>query len=62
MAAIMIAKAADKPARNTIARTMEWYYQRHAKQNPGMLDFSIKQIDEYVKAAQRKHLTWAAGK
>ena len=45
-----------------IARTIGWYFQRHEKRNPAILDFSIAQVDEYVAAARRKNLTWSNSK
>ena len=45
-----------------IARTTAWYYQRHEKRNPAMLQFSIDQIQNYAEAAQKKQLAWAKEK
>ncbi len=42
-----------------IQRTVVWYYERHAAQNPKMLQYSNDQIDDYVKAAREKRLKWA---
>jgi CDP-glucose 4,6-dehydratase len=42
-----------------IRRTVAWYYQRHEKKDPAMLQYSISQIQEYVDAARRKNLSWA---
>ena len=42
-----------------IQRTVAWYYERHAIQNRNMLQYSVGQIAEYFKAAQKKDLPWA---
>jgi CDP-glucose 4,6-dehydratase len=43
-----------------IGRTVGWYRQRHQARNPGMLEFSLGQIDDYVAAARAKKLAWAS--
>ncbi len=42
-----------------VARTVAWYRERHEAGSRHMLDFSGKQIDDYVAAAVRKGLAWA---
>ena len=41
-----------------VERTMTWYFERHAKQNKGMREFSSRQIDDYAEAARRKQVAW----
>jgi CDP-glucose 4,6-dehydratase len=43
-----------------VQRTVSWYYQRHVAKHIDMLQFSHDQIDDYVSAATRKNLDWAA--
>jgi CDP-glucose 4,6-dehydratase len=41
-----------------VDRSVEWYRQRHAEKNPGMLKFSISQIEAYGESARRKKSAW----
>ena len=45
--------------KEAIQRTVGWYHERHAIQNPKMLEYSVGQIDEYFRAAQKNDLPWA---
>ena len=45
--------------RAAIQRTVEWYHERHHESNGKMLEFSVAQIDDYVKSAREKELAWA---
>ena len=45
--------------KKAIERTVEWYHRRHAMNDTKMLEFSLKQIDQYVEAARDKDLAWA---
>jgi len=45
--------------KHAIVQTITWYHERHLAKNPKMLEFSNRQIDDYVKAAQDKQLPWA---
>jgi CDP-glucose 4,6-dehydratase len=45
--------------KEAVQRTVAWYYERHLLQNPGMLEFSISQIDDYSNGARQKDLPWA---
>ncbi len=42
-----------------VQRTMAWYRERHDIKNANMLEFSWRQVDEYVEAAAGKKLRWA---
>ena len=44
--------------REAIQKTIVWYYQRHMSNDPDMLAFSNRQIDEYVEAARARNLSW----
>jgi CDP-glucose 4,6-dehydratase len=42
-----------------VQRTAVWYHRRHAADANNLLRFSIEQIEEYVRTAQRMGLAWA---
>jgi CDP-glucose 4,6-dehydratase len=43
----------------TIKMTVEWYKTFYQNDQSSMYDFTIKQINDYVKIAQSKNLLWA---
>ena len=43
-----------------VQKTVSWYHQRHALKGSDMLDYSSRQIDEYVDAARAKSLAWSS--
>ena len=43
----------------TVARSVAWYHQRHARKNPDLLEFTLGQIAAFTRAAQAKQLVWA---
>jgi len=45
--------------REAVQQTIVWYRERHVNRSPKMLDFSLSQIDEYIKAAHAKNLDWS---
>jgi CDP-glucose 4,6-dehydratase len=42
-----------------IQKTVVWYHERHVKNNPGMMDFSLAQIDAFTTAAAARQIRWA---
>jgi CDP-glucose 4,6-dehydratase len=42
-----------------VRHTVAWYQERHARQNPRLLDFSIEQIDQYAREAATRGVAWA---
>src|ERR1051326_564968 len=44
--------------KEAIHRTMVWYRERHVARNPRMLEFSRKQIEDFMEAARDKNLSW----
>jgi CDP-glucose 4,6-dehydratase len=44
--------------KEAVDRSVVWYQQRHALNNPDMTAFSGAQIDDYVESARRKSLAW----
>ena len=42
-----------------VQRTIVWYHECHARQNPGMQQFSSAQIDDYAASALAKNFSWA---
>ena len=42
-----------------IQRTIVWYHERHSKQNPDMLNFSLAQIGAFTAAAATRQIRWA---
>jgi CDP-glucose 4,6-dehydratase len=43
-----------------VHQTIDWYHERHAKQNADMLGFSRAQLEAYVRTARARNLAWAA--
>jgi CDP-glucose 4,6-dehydratase len=41
-----------------VQRSVAWYFQRHVQRDAQMLEFSSRQIDDYLEAARRKNLAW----
>ncbi len=41
-----------------VKRTIVWYHEAHAQNNPDMQKFSGAQIDDYAAAARTKNLSW----
>ena len=42
----------------TIKMTVEWYKEYYQSQNNSMYDFSIGQIEEYVRVAKLNNAAW----
>lgn len=42
----------------TVQRTVQWYFQRHAAGRADLLEFSLGQIAAYAESARRKGLAW----
>jgi CDP-glucose 4,6-dehydratase len=42
-----------------IQSTVVWYHERHVKQNPDMMDFSLTQIESFTAAAAARQIRWA---
>ena len=45
--------------KETVKMTVEWYKHYYQNQEQSMYDFTIGQIDEYIKAANSRRVTWA---
>jgi CDP-glucose 4,6-dehydratase len=43
----------------TVKMTVEWYKMYYQKEDKSMYDFTISQIEAYIKAAKLNNLTWA---
>jgi len=44
----------------TVKMTVEWYKEYYHNKNQSMYDFSISQIESYIKTARINNLTWAS--
>lgn len=42
-----------------VEHSVAWYHQRHARNNPDMLQLTLGQIESFTRAAQAKNLAWA---
>ena len=43
----------------TVKMTVEWYKEYYQNQNQSMYDFTISQIESYIKAAKLNNIAWA---
>jgi len=44
---------------DTVKMTVEWYKHYYQNSNQPMYDFTVSQIDEYIKIAKSKNISWS---